>query len=105
MCQTRVLCSRESIVVSQCLHCQVLFIWHHNLFLSFSPKKFTAFCDAVNQLDYDQCAFPFPDGEERAIIASPNPEISFTFTYDEWRSFCEVLSEASYMREVYALMV
>jgi len=104
MCQPQALSNRESIAISHCLHCQMMFIWHNNIMLNFTPSKFAAFHQIVNKLKYEDCCFPFPDKEERAIISTPNPEISFAFTYKEWLELKEVMDEAMYIKEVYAIM-
>lgn len=105
MCQTRILSSKDSVVVSQCLHCGVLFIWHNNILLNFTPGKFDAFRNAVGRLKFYECCSAFPDGEERAIISTPNPEISFTFTIEEWQTLKEALDEAVFMQEIYSMMI
>lgn len=96
---------RESVTVSQCLHCHVLFIWHQNLLLSFTPEKFKSFRRTINSIEYEAHSNYFPDGKERAIVSTPNPEISFAFTSDEWTVFKDALNEGAYMQEIYALMV
>jgi len=46
----------------------------------------------------------FPDDEERMFLATPAPEILFTFTKEEWSNFTTALEEANYMREVYRII-
>jgi len=46
----------------------------------------------------------FPDDEERMFLATPAPEILFTFTKEEWYNFTTALEEANYMREVYRII-
>ncbi len=105
MCRTRILSDRDTFIVSQCLDCRTFFIWHNNLLLNFSPDKFNDFRMAVGRMKFEDCCFFFSDGEERAIISTPNPEISFTFTFEEWSLLKESLDEAVYMQEIYSLMV
>ena len=104
MCQTRVLSTRDQITISHCMHCKLMYIWHNNLLLNFTTEKFLAFRNALSKLKYEDCGFPFPDQEDRAIISCPHPEISFAFSWEEWQDLIEVMDEASYMKEVYSLM-
>ncbi|WP_235833070.1 hypothetical protein [Arcticibacter tournemirensis] len=105
MCETRLLYSGDSVTVSQCVHCRVLFIWHGNILLSFTSEKFSSFRRAINSFGYEVQYQYFADGEERLVVSTPNPEISFAFTAEEWASFKNALNEAAYMQEIYALMV
>ncbi|RFZ86121.1 hypothetical protein DYU05_09930 [Mucilaginibacter terrenus] len=81
-----------------------MFIWNHNLILSFSPLQFTQFRDFSVELDFEAHSFPFPDGEERMVMRTPADDIQFTFTNAEWEDFHAAMGEACYMLEVYSLM-
>lgn len=56
-------------------------------------------------MDFRLCCFPFPDGEEKAVVSTPSQEISLVFAFEEWKTLNEALDEAAYMCDVYALMV
>ncbi len=82
----------------------MILIWHNNILLNFNPEDFMSFRNMIHRLDYDDCCVLFSDGEERAVIRTPNQDICFSFNLDEWKNLCEALDEAVYMREVYQLM-
>jgi hypothetical protein len=104
MCQSQILSRKGPVVVSQCLECKTLNIWHHNLLLTFTPGQFKAFKDFTAMLDVPDCTFPFPDGEERFVLRTPHIDISFTFSLDEWGDFQAAMEEAEYMQDIYNLL-
>lgn len=56
------------------------------------------------KVDTDESTFPFPDGEDRLILRTPNSDINFCFTGIEWAQFQEALDEAGYMQTIYEMM-
>ncbi|GAA4341458.1 hypothetical protein GCM10023149_53790 [Mucilaginibacter gynuensis] len=72
--------------------------------LSFEYDQFEAFRNFTEEVDYEELTYPFPDGTERIILRTPNRDINFTFSVDEWHSFRQAMDEALYMREVYMLI-
>jgi hypothetical protein len=104
MCQTRVLTIRGKTVISCCAGCKMYYIWHHNLVLNFPAIGFTSFKEVVDTICFESNSLPFPDGEDRIILHTPNDDISFTFDPEELEDFRAALSEATYMNEVYMLM-
>jgi hypothetical protein len=104
MCQNIVLSSKGAAVISQCMECKVLNLWHHNLLLSFSPGQFKAFKDFTSRLDEEEYLFPFPDGEERLVLRTPNNDICFTFSTTEWEDFLAAMDEAEYMSDIYQMI-
>lgn len=105
MCQTIPLSSRNNITISQCAQCQIVYVWFNNIMISLGTSKFKSFQKAMMKLDFDRCYIDFPDGTERAVIGTPNPEIAMVLTEDELTDMNEAMAEAIYMIEVYALMV
>jgi len=79
-------------------------IWHANLLLNFGRKEFLSFNKVIHSLNFWDHSHPFPDGSERIILRTPNPDISFTFEETDFELFKEAVEEALYMSEVYALM-
>lgn len=104
MCDAKILSQKGAPVISRCSECRCVFIWNHNLILSFSPEQFIQFRDFANDLDFTGHSFPFPDGQERMVMRTPTNDIQFTFTTDEWEDFHAAMDEAAYMQEVYSLM-
>ncbi|TZF83706.1 hypothetical protein FW774_09530 [Pedobacter sp. BS3] len=104
MCQTIVLSSKESVVISQCMDCKMLTIWHQNILLTFTPAQFRAFKSYTAKLNIEESLFPFPDGEERLILHTPYHDIRFTFTLEEWEDFKIALNEAVYMQNIYQMI-
>jgi hypothetical protein len=104
MCDAKVLSQKGASVISRCSECHCVFIWNHNLILSFTPEQFTQFRDFAADLDFDGHSFPFPDGQERIVMHTPVSDIQFTFTPHEWEDFHAAMDEAAYMQEVYGLM-
>lgn len=104
MCQIRVLSSKKQAVISHCIHCKMVLVWHQNLLLNFTPEEFLSFRNMIFKLDYYDCCVEFNDGEERAIIRTPNHDICFAFNYEEWENLRDAIEEAVYMNEVYQLM-
>lgn len=72
--------------------------------LSFSERQFVAFRKHTMSPDFEENFYNFPDGEERLILHTPNPDICFSFTEDEWTGFEIALEEASYMQSIYKLV-
>lgn len=104
MCATRVLSTRGQTVLSSCMGCGVYYLWHNNLLLNFTESAFKSFREVVNSLPFEQNSLPFPDGEERIVLHTPNDDISFAFDEDEFEEFKIAIDEAIYMNEVYMLM-
>ena len=104
MCDAKVLSQKGASVISRCSECRCVFIWNHNLILSFTPEQFMQFKGFAAELDFTGHSFPFPDGQERVVMRTPTNDIQFTFTPDEWEDFQAAMEEAAYMQEVYALM-
>jgi hypothetical protein len=104
MCKSIVLSHKGATMISQCMECRTLNIWHHNLLLNFSADQFKSFKDFTALLDVPECTFPFPDGEERMVLRTPHTDISFTFSLEEWEDFGVAMDEAEYMQAVYDLL-
>lgn len=104
MCNTKILAQAGSAFVSHCTDCKTIFIWQNNILLNFSPEDFSSFKRMLSELDFEDCSFHFRDNIPRIIIKSPKPEISFTFSEDEWEDFNQAINEALYMQQIYALM-
>ncbi|WP_317044343.1 DUF6686 family protein [Pedobacter ginsengisoli] len=104
MCQPRVLTSTGKTVISCCASCKMYYIWHHNLVLNFPAQGFSSFKDVVSTICFESNSLPFPDGQDRIILHTPNDDISFAFDLTELEDFRTALAEAAYMNEVYMLM-
>jgi hypothetical protein len=104
MCQSTVLTQKGAAIISQCMDCKLITIWHHNLLLNFTPGQFKAFKDFTINLDQADYFFHFPDGDERLVLRTPNNDICFAFTEEEWDNFRVAMEEAEYMQDVYDLL-
>jgi len=104
MCQTHTLSHKGKTVISQCKECGVLNIWHNNLLLCFSPEQFKSFKNFTAELHTEEHSYAFPDGGERLILCTPNRDINFAFTLNEWEDFNAALEESLYMQEVYQII-
>lgn len=104
MCQSQILSRTGPVIISQCMECKTLNIWLRNLLLNFTPEQFRAFKLFTAELDTSECTFPFPDGEDRLVLRTPNNDICFAFSLDEWEDFQAAMEEAAYMQSVYALI-
>ncbi|QXV64377.1 hypothetical protein FPZ42_10920 [Mucilaginibacter achroorhodeus] len=83
----------------------MLNIWHHNLLLCFSPSQFNSFQQFTNDMSFEDRSFPFPDGSERVVLCTPNRDINFVFTREEWDDFNSAMVESLYLLEIHALLV
>lgn len=101
MCETRPLSNNEETVVSYCVHCDTIYLWHNNLLLTFNPEEFTAFHAALNRMEFEECCLLFPDYIERLIMHSPVHNVRFTFTAPEWRQLKQAVEDALVMQQVY----
>ena len=104
MCQNTILSKKNATIISQCLDCKMIMIWHGNALFYFSPDQFRAFKRFTENLDVTECLFTFPDNEERLILCTPNRDINFNFSLEEWEGFHAALAEAAYMQDVYELV-
>lgn len=104
MCETIVLSQKGETIVGQCPECHTFSIWQHNLLLIFTPQQFSAFADFAAELDPERAMFPFPNGEERLVMRTPQNDICFAFNLSEWEDFNVAVKEATYMQEVYQLI-
>lgn len=104
MCNTRILCQTSKTTVSQCTACGMYFIWHNNVLLHFLNKEFYLFLTHIKTYDFEQRSFYFPDGERRLVMRSSVDEISLAFTSEEWEDLMEVLTEASYLGNIYDIL-
>ncbi len=104
MCQTVILCQKGPTLISQCIECRIINIWHNNVLLYFSPDDLNTFKNFTASLEPEECLFPFPDGQDRLILRTPNKDINFCFTDAEWLQFQIALEEAEYMRSIYEML-
>lgn len=104
MCEAKILSQRGATMISQCLQCKTVNIWHNNLILNFTPQQFIDFRNLTRELDFDDRSLPFPDQQERAVLKTPVEHINFTFTMDEWDDFLEAMDEGLYMQKVFDLI-
>lgn len=100
MCNTQVLSQKGKAVISHCPDCGIINLWHQNLLLAFTPDQFNSFRKFTMELDFEERSYPFPDGSERVILCTPNRDINFVFSIDEWDDFHEAMEEAGYMRDI-----
>jgi hypothetical protein len=82
----------------------MLLVRHHTLLLNFTPEEFTSFRKLLGRLDFDACCAPIADGETLAVIRTPNPDICFAFSFEDWNDLKAAMDEAIYMQEIYELM-
>ncbi|MBE9585831.1 hypothetical protein IM792_15350 [Mucilaginibacter sp. JRF] len=104
MCQHIVLARKGQTVISQCPDCRTFCIWQHNLLLNFSEEQFRSFKTFTANLDAADASFPFPDGEERLVLRTPNNDICLTFSLDEWDGFQAAMEDAVYFGNIYDMM-
>lgn len=91
-------------MVSRCVSCGIIYLWHKNLLITYSNKEFSNFKSVMDQLYFEECSVGFPDGQERIIVRTPYKNISFSFDLREWLEFRDMIDEASYMNDVYSLL-
>ena len=84
--------------------CGMYYVWHNNLVLNFNTVAFDSFREVVNTICFESNCLPFPDGNERLILHTPNDDISFAFDEEEFEAFRCAIDEAIYMNTVYELM-
>ena len=72
--------------------------------LTFSPAKFQSFKKYTGSPGMEDFFYAFPDGEERLVLHTPNPDICFSFKEAEWTDFYAAMEEAAYMQSVYQLI-
>lgn len=104
MCETTILAKHAATVISYCKCCDSLYVWHNNIMLCFDVEQFKAFKKFTEHWDYEDMTHDFPDGEERIIMRTPNRDVNFTFTLEEWEHFKHAMDEALYMREIYDMI-
>jgi len=104
MCKTTILSAGKRTTITQCPCCDVIYIWHNNLLLSFSMPDFITFKNVIEKTSFTENCLPFPDKRNRIILRTPNDDISFAFTLRELETFKAKLDEALFMKEVYALI-
>ncbi|MBE8714037.1 hypothetical protein [Sphingobacterium hungaricum] len=104
MCQSIILSSNGNTVITYCKKCRNHYIWQNSFLLSFNTPQFQEFVDGIRAKIGKEEYFLFPDGESRVLLNTPVFEITFTFSFDEWRDFTNTLEEARYMREVHELI-
>lgn len=104
MCKTTILSAGRRTTITQCPCCDVIYIWHNNLLLSFSMADFITFKNVIEKTSFTENCLPFPDKRNRIILRTPNDDISFAFTHRELETFKARLNEALFMKEVYSLV-
>jgi len=104
MCEHNILSQKGQTLISRCQGCKTTKIWQHNLLLSFTKGQFLAFKNFTSQINAAEAMFPFPDGEDRFVMRTPNMDISFAFTGSEWEDFGAAMEEAVYMIGIYDML-
>jgi len=104
MCETRVVSHKGDTLISYCIYCKSFYIWHKNIVLNFTAVQFSSFRKYTDGLEFEDSAFPFPDGENRAMLNTPSKEISLAFSRDEWDDFNDAMDEAELMKEYYFML-
>ena len=104
MCQSITLTTKGNTCISYCNKCSYHYVWQKSYVLTFSSFQYACFLDEIrSKIGYEDFV-SFPDDEDRMFLATPAPEILFTFTKEEWVNFTTALEEANYMREVYDII-
>lgn len=104
MCNSVVLKSTATTLLSQCVECKTIFLWHNNFVINYSAQEFEAFRKIVNHSEFDSNSLPFPDNIERIIVRTPHESINLTFTEEEWVSLKNVLDEGQFVLQIYEMM-
>lgn len=104
MCNKITLSKKGATHISYCAKCKHIYIWNGNIMLTFSPTQFLSFKKYTESPDFNESFYHFPDGEDRLILHTPNSDICFSFTENEWTNFYAAMEEAEYMQEVYHLI-
>ena len=104
MCDILLLSNKNATTISQCIHCNTIYLWHNNLLLSFTPAEFTTFQEVTSRFKFDEDAIPFPDHLMRLVMQLPEKQIGFAFTEEEWHDLLVVIRESLLMQEVYEAM-
>ncbi len=104
MCEILILSCKNATTISQCIHCQTLFLWHNNLLLSFTPPEFQAFLKVTTEFNFAEHSLPFPDHIKRLVIQLTKQQVGFAFTCEEWEDLLVVIRESLLMQEVYDAM-
>lgn len=74
------------------------------MILTFTAYQFSSFKRYTQRLEFEDCAVPFPDGEDRAMLETPSKEINLAFTKDEWADFSFAMDEAGVIKEFYYML-
>lgn len=104
MCQFVNLTTKGNTSISYCSKCNFHYVCQKAYVLTFSSFQYACFLDEIKNRVGNEEFLAFPDDEERMFLATPAPEILFTFTKEEWYNFTTALEEANYMREVYRII-
>jgi len=104
MCHSTILSSNGNTVVSYCKKCKHLYIWQQSFLLSFTLDQYHEFVAGIRAKLGKEEYFLFPDGDSRVLLNTPVYEITFTFSFEEWRDFTNTLEEARYMRDVHEII-
>lgn len=104
MCQSVTLTTKGNTCISYCSKCKFHYVWQKSYVLTFSAFQYNCFLDEIRARIGNEEFLAFPDDEDRMFLATPAPEILFTFTKEEWQNFISALEEANYMRQVYQLI-
>jgi hypothetical protein len=71
------LSNKNATTISQCIHCQTLYLWHNNLLLRFTSEEFTTFQEVTSRFTFDEDAILFPDHLMRLVMQLPEKQIGF----------------------------
>lgn len=104
MYNNRLLSHKRSSQISKSLAEDTFYLQHHNLMLYFTAERFKEFNYLLHQYKFEDNSFLFPDGEERIIIQSPERDIRFVFTEEEFEDLKFAVEEAMLMDQIYSFL-
>lgn len=99
-CEPIILSESEGLCIAQCRGCKQVGFMFNNLLVGFAPASFLTFIHDFGTLNFKAKCTPFPDGKPRIIIKTPQREIQFNFTEEEFEILKEAFHQASLMLTV-----
>lgn len=103
-CKLRILSQHAcGFIGVRCGH-DLVHLRFNNILLNFSYREFEAFRRITKSLDINQSLVQFPDGSKKVILFTPYKGINFSFSPLELQNLVNLMDEAYYFGEVYALL-
>lgn len=77
-----------------CSNCETVYLYHHNLLISFSYSQFENFSAAISKIHFDDAVVYLPDNSEGLVLRTMHKDIRMVFDREEFYNLQQAVAIA-----------